>query len=185
MCHLVTAASGRCSVTATTLGGVRRSCTTSSGKHVKHDYMASSKVMTLRIDPELPEQLREVARAERRSVSAQPFYLVRNELAPPRRRATRRVLPTLGWLHHLDAPDDLDAYRRVRRILSRLQTRPVHAESEPGPGRSRYGARRSVMPHSVAQCSRKGQSSRSPAACLAAKMLSTSSRSRRRCASSL
>jgi hypothetical protein len=81
--------------------------------------MASSKVMTLRIDPELLEQLRQVARAERRSVSAQLVYLVRKELGTPARRATQRVLPTLGWLRHLDAPDDLDAFRRVRRTLSR------------------------------------------------------------------
>ena len=80
--------------------------------------------MTLRIDPELLEQLREVARAERRSVSAQVVHLVRRELGTQPKGATRKVLPTLGWLRHLDAPDDLDAYRRVRRALSRrLQAR--------------------------------------------------------------
>jgi len=81
--------------------------------------MASSKVMTLRIDPDLLEQLRAVARAERRSVSAQLVHLVRRELGTPTKRAIQKVLPTLGWLQHLDAPDDLDAYRRVRRALSR------------------------------------------------------------------
>ena len=80
--------------------------------------------MTLRIDPDLLEQLREVARAERRSVSAQLVHLVRQELGTQAKAATRKVLPTLGWLRHLDAPDDLDAYRRVRRALSRrLQAR--------------------------------------------------------------
>jgi len=89
-----------------------------------NDDMAASKVMTLRIDPELLEQLREVARAERRSVSAQLVHLVRRELGTQGKAATRKVLPTLGWLRHLDAPDDLDAYRRVRRTLSRrLQAR--------------------------------------------------------------
>ena len=89
-----------------------------------NDYMPDSRVMTLRIDPELLEQLREVARAERRSVSAQVVHLVRRELGTQPKGATRKVLPTLGWLRHLDAPDDLDAYRRVRRALSRrLQAR--------------------------------------------------------------
>ena len=86
--------------------------------------MASSKVMTLRIDPELLDQLREVARAERRSVSGQLVHLIRREIGTPAKGANRRVLPTLGWLRHLDAPDDLASYRRVRRALSRrLQAR--------------------------------------------------------------
>jgi hypothetical protein len=94
--------------------------------------MASSKVMTLRIDPELLDQLRAVARAERRSVSAQVVHLVRRELGTHTKAATRSVLPTLGWLQHLDAPDDLAAYRRVRRALSRrLQARArQHARSK-------------------------------------------------------
>ena len=75
--------------------------------------------MTLRIDPELLDQLREVARAERRSVSAQMVYLDRREIGTPAKGVNRRVLPTLGWLRHLDAPNDLAAYRRVRRALSR------------------------------------------------------------------
>ena len=94
--------------------------------------MASSKVMTLRIDPELLDRLREVARAERRSVSAQVVHLVRRELGSQAKGPTPRVLPTLGWLRHLDAPDDLAAYRRVRRTLSRrLQARARrHARSK-------------------------------------------------------
>ena len=75
--------------------------------------------MTLRIDPELLEQLRDVARAERRSVSAQLIHLVRREIGARSTRHPRSVLPTFGWLGHLDAPDTLDEFRRVRRALSR------------------------------------------------------------------
>jgi len=87
--------------------------------------------MTLRIDPELLSQLREVARAEGRSVSAQVVHLVRRELGAAGKLSTRKTLPTLGWLQHLNAPNDLAAYRRVRRALSRrLQGRARrHARS--------------------------------------------------------
>lgn len=74
--------------------------------------------MTLRIDPALLEDLRRAAKAERRSVSAQVLHLVRKEVgASPRRSA--KPLPTLGWLRHLDAPDQLEEFHRVRRALSR------------------------------------------------------------------
>ena len=81
--------------------------------------MPGSKVMTLRIDPELFAALQEVAKAEHRSVSAHVLSLVRRDLdaKPAARRAT--PLPTLGWLRHLDAPDRLEEFRRVRRALSR------------------------------------------------------------------
>lgn len=74
--------------------------------------------MTLRIEPELLERLREVAKAERRSVSAQVLHVVRRELAD-RPSPRRRPLATLGWLRHLDAPDRLEEFRRLRRALSR------------------------------------------------------------------
>jgi hypothetical protein len=80
--------------------------------------------MTLRIDPELFAALRDVAKAEHRSVSAHVVSLVRRDVdsKPMRRRAL--PLPTLGWLRHLDAPDRLEEFQRVRRALSRrLATR--------------------------------------------------------------
>lgn len=80
--------------------------------------MPPTRVMSLRIDPELLEELRRAARAEGRSVSAQVVHLVRRELgAAPRRR--ERPLPTLGWLRHLGAPNELEEFRRLRRSLSR------------------------------------------------------------------
>ena len=74
--------------------------------------------MSLRIDPELLEELRKAARAEGRSVSSQVVHLVRKELAT-RSAPRKKPLPTLGWLRHLDAPDELREFQRVRRSLSR------------------------------------------------------------------
>ena len=75
--------------------------------------------MTLRIDPQLFAELREVAKAEHRSVSAHVLSLVRKDLDAKPGSRHEPPLPTLGWLRHLDAPDRLDAFRRVRRALSR------------------------------------------------------------------
>ncbi len=80
--------------------------------------MPATRVMTLRIEPELLEQLRAVAKAERRSVSAQMLFLVRRELGA-KARPGRKPLPTLGWLSHLRAPRELKEFRRVRRSLTR------------------------------------------------------------------
>jgi hypothetical protein len=80
--------------------------------------MLATKIVTLRIDAELYQQLRDAARAAGRSVSAQVLHLVRRESpeAPVRRQTP---LPTMGWLRHLDAPDTLAEFRRLRRSLSR------------------------------------------------------------------
>jgi len=75
--------------------------------------------MTLRIEPELFAELREVAKAEHRSVSAHVLSLVRRDLDAKPRRRRAKPLPTLGWLAHLAAPDGLGEFRRVRRALSR------------------------------------------------------------------
>lgn len=81
--------------------------------------MTASKVMTVRIDPELLDRLRETAKEERRSVSAHVVSLVREQLDEKPRRERPKPLPTWGWLRHLDAPDDVEEFRKVRRALSR------------------------------------------------------------------
>ncbi len=73
--------------------------------------------MTLRIDPDLLEQLKALARAERRSLSAQVLHLVRQQLGA-RHEHARPHLPTMGWLRHWDAPDEIEEFRRLRRELS-------------------------------------------------------------------
>ncbi len=80
--------------------------------------MAASRVVTLRIEPELLAQLRAAAKAERRSVSAQIRFLVRRELeAWPRRR--EKPLLTIGWLRHLRAPRGSSEFRRVTSLAAR------------------------------------------------------------------
>jgi hypothetical protein len=86
--------------------------------------MAASKVMTLRIAPEMLEELRRVAHAEGRSVSAQVIHLVRRDLETRGRGTTvaarrRKPLPTYGWLRHLDAPETFEEFRELRRSLSK------------------------------------------------------------------
>jgi hypothetical protein len=86
--------------------------------------MAASKVMTLRIAPGMLEELRQVARAEGRSVSAQVIYLVRRDLEMRGRATTvaarrRKPLPTYGWLRHLEAPETFEEFREFRRSLSK------------------------------------------------------------------
>jgi hypothetical protein len=87
--------------------------------------MAASKVMTLRIDPALLDELREVAREEGRSVSAQVVHLVRRDLearghvAAAPRASRRKPLPTYGWLRHLAGPDTFEEFRDFRRSLSK------------------------------------------------------------------
>jgi hypothetical protein len=80
--------------------------------------VAANKVMTVRVDSELLEQLRARACAERRSVSGQVLYFVREGLADAP-RPTGRPQRTLGWLSHLEATEDLEDFREVRRELSR------------------------------------------------------------------
>lgn len=77
----------------------------------------AGKVTTLRIDEDLLRSLKEVARSEERSVSAQLTLLVRKELLE--RQAAAQPGRIRGWLAHLDAPDDLGEFRKVRGALSR------------------------------------------------------------------
>src|SRR5262245_29643004 len=87
--------------------------------------MPATKVMTLRIDPAMLDELREVARAEGRSVSRQVIHLVRRDLQARGRVAGSSVrkgkpLPTYGWLRHLPGPETtVEDVRRLRRSLTR------------------------------------------------------------------
>ena len=91
---------------------------------ITNAYMAASKVMTLRIEPALLEELRRVARVERRSLSGEVLYLVREQLDLPARRLAPHK-PTMGWLAHLDVPGELAEFRVVRQSLSRQLRRRV------------------------------------------------------------
>jgi hypothetical protein len=96
-----------------------------AGYCITSDYMAATKVMTLRIEPELLEELREIARVERRSVSAQVLLSVRRDIEArtattraPRR--SKKPLPIRGWLRRRGAPETtVEDVRSLRRSLTR------------------------------------------------------------------
>jgi hypothetical protein len=93
---------------------------------ITNEYMVASAVMTLRIDPALLTALRQRAKREGRSVSAEVVRLIRKELedvhVPARRgRGTRS---TMGMFANSEAPD-LDDFKRVRREASALIARRV------------------------------------------------------------
>jgi hypothetical protein len=77
--------------------------------------MSATAVMTVRIDPELLAALREKARREGRTVSAEVVRLVRREVGPPPRRSKMR---TMGMFPDFEAPE-LDELLGLRRELAR------------------------------------------------------------------
>lgn len=81
-------------------------------------------MMTIRIEEDLLRRLREAAKAEDCSVSSKVVALVRRALDVPA-SPPAGIRPTMGCFSHLDAPDDLEAFRKVRRSLSRSLTRRV------------------------------------------------------------
>jgi hypothetical protein len=84
---------------------------------ITNEYMTTSKAMAVRIEPELLLQLRNEARNNRRSLSAQILFMVRKELEQSRCQF-EKPRPTMGWLAHLEAPENIDDYREVRSRLS-------------------------------------------------------------------
>ena len=79
--------------------------------------MPASAIMTVRIDPALLEALKEKARAEGRTVSAEVVRLVQQDVAerPARTSARRR---TMGMFPDFEAPG-LEELVQARRKLSR------------------------------------------------------------------
>jgi hypothetical protein len=79
-----------------------------------------SRVLSIRIDPELLEAIREQAEAEGRSVSGEIVFLVREQIeARPGNREKPR--PISGWLADRAGPDTHAQFRKARaRASSRL-----------------------------------------------------------------
>jgi hypothetical protein len=78
--------------------------------------MASTAVMTIRIEPALLEALKAKARDEGRTVSAEVVRLVRKEVEPRPARSVKRV-KTMGMFPDFEAPD-LHELVRARRAFS-------------------------------------------------------------------
>lgn len=83
---------------------------------ITNKYMAATAVITVRIDPQLLAALKEKARRDGRTVSAEVVQLVRREVSPaPKPSRPKR---TMGMFPNFEAPD-LDELVAARRELSR------------------------------------------------------------------
>jgi hypothetical protein len=82
--------------------------------------MPASAVVTVRIDPELLAALKERAKRDGRSVSAEVIWMLRKEIeALPRKPPTRR--PTMGMFADFDAPDASELKKLRRKFSAELQ----------------------------------------------------------------
>ncbi len=78
--------------------------------------MAATAVMTLRIDPALLTALRQRAKQEGRSVSAEVVRMIRKEVAVAAPARSKRA-STMGMFAAFEAPD-LEDFKRLRRRAS-------------------------------------------------------------------
>lgn len=78
---------------------------------------ARSRVVSVRIEPELLEAVRDRARAEGRSVSGEIVLIVREQVEA-RPAARQKPSPITGWLRHLDRPEADGAIRAGRTEAS-------------------------------------------------------------------
>lgn len=85
---------------------------------ITNKYMAASAVITVRIEPELLAALKERAKRDGRSLSAQLVWIVRKEVeAPPKKRG--KPIQTMGMFSKSDFEDlALSEFKRLRRKLS-------------------------------------------------------------------
>jgi hypothetical protein len=88
--------------------------------------MSASAVLTVRIDPELLDALREKARREGRTVSATVVHMVKREVTvvqPPGVRPS-----TMGMFSGFDAPDLHDLVQARRELSRSLRPRKRAAD---------------------------------------------------------
>lgn len=87
---------------------------------ITNEYMATSTVMTLRIDTRLHAALKRKARDEGRSVSSEVVRLIRAHLEPA--PAPRRARSSFGMFEQFDSVD-VDEVRELRHSVTRAATR--------------------------------------------------------------
>lgn len=98
-------------------------------KHYMADY-TPSRVVSLRIDAALLEELRERARTDGRSLSGEILFFVRERVDLERDRATRgKPRPLTGWLSRRDTPQDLAIFREGRAKASAALTGAVRKKA--------------------------------------------------------
>jgi hypothetical protein len=92
----------------------------------------SSQVLSIRIDTDLLEAVRDRAEAEGRSVSGEIVFMVKERLASY--AVTRgEPRPVTGWLAPRDVPADHDAFRSARHIASEAMNRSVRDKARRRP----------------------------------------------------
>jgi hypothetical protein len=92
-----------------------------------------SRVLSIRLTPELLDAVREQARIDGRSVSGEVVSIVKEQLAA---RLTAQAKPRkiTGWLVHLDVPEAHEEFQAGRAAASAKLMQGIRAR-----GRSRAG----------------------------------------------
>jgi hypothetical protein len=80
-----------------------------------------SRILSIRIDEELLDALRERAREDGRSVSGEIVYFVKEQVEA-RPRLERKPQPISGWLAHVSVPRDHQEFRGARVAAGSLLT---------------------------------------------------------------
>jgi hypothetical protein len=89
---------------------------------------AGSRVVSVRIEPELLEAVRHRAKVEGRSVSGQIVLIVREQVqAEPKTKQKQK--PITGWLRHLAVPESDDAMRAGRAEVTKKLMRAVRRKA--------------------------------------------------------
>jgi len=75
-----------------------------------------SKILSVRIEPELLAAVKARARRNGRSVSSEIVFLVRSSVEATPARAS--IKPISGWLRDMDVSEDIDDFREARTQAS-------------------------------------------------------------------
>lgn len=87
------------------------------------------RVLSIRIDPDLLEAVRERARTEGRSVSGEVVFIVRNEIEA-RPAANEKPRPISGWLGRRDSPETHAGFQKGRAAISANLLRAVRRRAQ-------------------------------------------------------
>ncbi len=86
-----------------------------------------SRVVSVRLDPELLEAVRTRAKSEGRSLSGEIVFILRDRVkAEPRQRQRRTIT---GWLRHVASPKELGEFRSGRESASAALLRAVRRKA--------------------------------------------------------
>jgi hypothetical protein len=90
-------------------------------------HYKNSRVLSVRIDGELLEAVRERAKAEGRSVSGEIVFIIRDRVKVDGTRPQRR--PITGWLRNVQVPRSHSEFRHSRERASAELLRAVRRKA--------------------------------------------------------